>query len=68
MRRPLVTAFAELFDTRRIVSLKTILFEEYVVPEIVRSPPTLRDPPNVKLEFAGLKVIPVDPDIVLLEE
>jgi hypothetical protein len=68
MRIPLVVAFVELFEMRKIVSFKTTLFEEYVVPEIVKSPPTFKDPPRVRLEFPELYVRPEDPDTVLAAE
>jgi hypothetical protein len=68
MRIPRVVAFVELFEMRKIVSFKTTLFEEYVTPEIVKSPPTFRDPPSVKLEFVELYVRPAEPETVLLVE
>ena len=64
MRIPLVATFAELFERRTIASLSTTLFEEYVVPEIVKSPPTFRDPPTVRVEVPELYVRPVEPETV----
>jgi hypothetical protein len=68
MRIPLVATFAELFERSTIASLSTTLFEEYVVPEIVKSPPTLSEPPTVRVEVPELYVRPLEPDTVFEEE
>jgi hypothetical protein len=65
MSIPRVVFAGTLFAMRTTASLKTILLLEYVFPATVKSPPSTRPPPTVKVSVAELYVRPESPETVL---